>query len=104
MTHPQDRQLARDIFTGSLLLVLAMLAYTSLYLNGSISPADECANTVKEQLSPFQAHRLTGAEFPLLPRQEVVSWCSRNVINWERDIESARSFAEFPHHLDMIID
>ena len=104
MTHPQDRLLAQDIFTGALLLVLAMLAYTSLYLNGSISPADECANTVKGQLSPFQAHRLTGAEDPLLPRQEVVSWCSRNVINWERDIESARSFAEFPHHLDMIID
>ena len=104
MTHPQDKLLAHDIFTGALFLVVAMLAYTSLHINGSISPADECANTVYETLSPFQIHRLTGAEYPLLPRQEVVSWCSRNVINWERDIESARSFAEFPHHLDMIID
>ena len=55
MTHPQDRQLAQDIFTGALLLVLAMLAYTSLHLNGSISPADECANTINESLSRSSA-------------------------------------------------
>ena len=104
MTHPQDRLLAQDIFTGALLLVLAMLAYTSLHHNGSITPADECANTVNESLSPFQVHRLTGAEFPQLPRQEVVRWCSRNIMNWERQMEGARNFSEYPHHLDMIID
>ena len=104
MTHPQDKLLVQDILTAAMMLITAMIAYSSLHLNGNIPPADQCANTINETLSPFQVHRLTGAEFPELPRQEVISWCSRNVINYERQIESARSFAEYPHHLDMIID
>jgi len=104
MTHPHERILIQDIFTGTAFLIIGMLIISAFQLGGNVSPADECANTITSNLSPFQVHRLTGAEYPELPRDQLLSWCSINVIDWERDMEAARQLPEFPHHLDMLID
>ena len=104
MTHPQDKQLLQDIFTIGAILALSMFIYSVLHMNGGMSPADECANNVSYSLSPYQVHRLTGAQFPVIPREVVVSWCADNILTYEREIQSARQFPEFPHHLDMLID
>ena len=104
MTHPQDRLLLQDFLLCGLFLILGMMFFAGLDMSVTVEPVEHCANMINQSLSPYQVHRLTGAEFPDLPRDEVLSWCSTHVTDWERSIESARLLPEFPHHLDMLID
>ena len=101
MTHPKDKLLFQDAVIIGLFLVLGMFLVSSIHFRMTGTPAEDCANVLNSAISPYQVHQLTGADFPELPWRELVQWCSENPITWERQIEIARDYPEFPHHLDM---
>lgn len=98
-----DQQIAQDLSIGVCLFIFVITAGALLKDFGGYLPADECANRVIDTLSPYQVHQLTNSSYPAQYNQ-VRSWCVHHSTDWQRSIESARSYRELPNLLDMNIN
>jgi len=98
-----DEQIAQDLSIGVCLFIFVITAVALLKDFGGYLPADECANRVIDTLSPYQVHQLTDSSYPA-QYNEVRSWCVHHSTDWQRSIESARSYRELPNLLDMNIN
>lgn len=100
--HP-DQQLNKDLLTtGIILLTMLVLSIAYAFQGSGYTVADECANRVREAISPYQVKQLINS--PNLPPSydEVKHWCTIELDGYELKIDTAKTYAEFPRTPDML--
>lgn len=94
---PVDR-LIDDLKSGCLISILILpIMYVCLTFGG-YPPADECANAVKDSLSPYKTKQLINKSDTSY--NSVREWCSINLTDWERKLESAQDYRESDYQID----
>jgi len=91
--HP-DKTLMNDLgifLLGAFsVLILILIATSSGY-----PPADECANMVRNSLSPYQAQQLVDTHEMPPSYNTARQWCANHLDTFHRDIQQAQSWRQF---------
>ena len=93
--HP-DKTLVNDlsIFVLGCLMVLSLVYIMST--STVYAPADQCAQALRNNLSPYQAQALIESE-QMPPRYNVArKWCESNLNTYEADITRASRWPMYP--------
>lgn len=89
-----DKQIKNDIFLFLGGLIVSTIVWLLIAVNHN--PVYDCANYVKETLSPLQNNVLLGEYgYDRPPYSEIEKWCSDNVENWYELVKTARNTKEF---------
>jgi hypothetical protein len=88
-----DNQFKEDFITGLLLTIGFLIVYYSLLIGGAfhIEPSHDCAQQIKETLSPYRQVQMTGSH----NYNGIHAWCEVNVDTWEDTFNRFKALPSF---------
>jgi hypothetical protein len=88
-----DNQFKDDLIIGAVLTFVSFVLYCSLLLGGAfhIEPAHECAQEIKQALSPYRQVQMTGSH----NYNGIHAWCEVNVDTWEDTFNRFKALPDF---------
>jgi hypothetical protein len=94
--HP-DKTLVNDL---SIFILGSSMVLLLIYIMSSSStgypPADQCAQTLRTTLSPYQAQALTESDEMPISYETAHSWCEAHINSYATEITRATSWPMYP--------
>lgn len=101
--HP-DNQIKTDMSFLTYLVATILIAVTLYCVPWGMAPADECANDVRNSLSPWRVLQLTKSDKLPASYGHVRQWCESHLEDYqELIIDTANTIEEQPRS-DMYLD
>ena len=101
--HPDDDLVQDTVYFLMFLFFTFIIILVTL--SSTYSDSDECANSIRDHLSPYQIAQMIEADNTHTTYDDVKSWCDLNIETWSSEIDHVkRTYIEYPTRPDMIID